>query len=171
MNSIQIISQVINTFGTLLNAIGINNKNKSHTLLFFIVGNFCVALALGLLHASAGMIVQFIFVIETIINYFLEKKNFKYPIWLIILYVLIPCCVLTITFSSLWDILPLLAGIFFPLALIFKNFALRLLNLLSVIVWIPYLIHFGQYAGAIGCTFFTITNIISIIRFDIIKKK
>ena len=34
---------------------------------------------------------------------------------------------------SLWDILPLLAGIFFPLALIFKNFVLRLLNLLSAI--------------------------------------
>ena len=171
MNSIQIISQVINPIGTLLNAIGINLNNKSKTLLFFAAGNICVALSLGLLHAYAGMIVQIIFVTESLINYFWEKNYSKYPIWLIFLYVLIPCCVLTITFSSLWDILPLLAGIFFPLALIFKNFALRLLNLLSVIVWIPYLIHFGQYAGAFGCTIFTITNIISIIRFDIIKKK
>jgi len=171
MSPIQIVSQVINAFGTLLNAIGINLKNKSKTLLFFISGNICVALALGLLHATAGMIVQIIFVIESIINFFLDKKDFKYPIWLIVLYVFIPCCILAITFSSLWDILPLLAAIFFPLALIFKDFTLRLLNLLSVIVWIPYLVHFGQYAGAIGCTIFTIINIISIIRFDIIKKK
>ena len=171
MNSIQIISQIINGIGTILNAIGINIKNKSKTLLFFTAGNICVALALGLLHAKAGMIVQIIFVIESTINYFLDKKNFKYPIWLIGLYVLVPCCILTITFSSFWDILPILVGIFFPLALISKNFLLRLLNLFSVIVWIPYLLHFGQYVGAIGCTFFTILNIISIIRFDIINKK
>ena len=58
MNSIQIISQIINGIGTILNAIGINIKNKSKTLLFFTAGNICVVLALGLLHAKAGMIVQ-----------------------------------------------------------------------------------------------------------------
>ena len=172
MSIIQIISQVINGLGTLFNIIGISLKNKNKTLLFFIIGNTCVAIALGLLNATAGMIVQIVFVVETIINYFLEKKkDFKYPWWLITIYVLIPCFILIITFSSPWDLLPMLSGIVFPLALISKNFVLRLLNLVSVMAWIPYCLHFGQFVGAIGCMILAISNIVSIIRFDILKRK
>ena len=171
MTITQLAAQIINGFGTFSNIIGINMKDKSKTLLLFTLGNTCVAIALGLLNAMTGMAVQIIFVTETIINYFWEKKNNKYPIWLIILYILIPCLILTFTFNSLWDILPILAGIFFPLAVISKKFALRMLNLLSVVVWIPYNFYFGQYVGTISCTIFTITNIAAIVRFDILKKK
>ena len=171
MNNIQIISQVINGLGVIINMIGISLKVKNKTLLFFIVGNTCGAIALGLLNATAGMLVQIIFVIETIINYFLEKKNYKFPLWLVFPYILIPCCILGITFSSYWDFLPILAGILFPLAIISKNFTLRFLNLIAVSSWIPYCLHFGQYVGAIGSTILAIMNIVSIIRFDVLKKK
>ena len=117
------------------------------------------------------MLVQIIFVLETIINFFLEKKNLKFPKWLVLPYIFIPCCVLTITFSSYWDFLPILAGILFPLAIISKNFVLRLLNLIAVMSWIPYCLHFGQYVGAIGSSILSIMNIVSIIRFDVLKKK
>lgn len=167
---IKVISQIINGIGTGLNIIGINIKEKNKTLIFFALGNTCVATSLGLLGAYSGMIIQIIFVIQTIINFFWEKKNNKYPIWLVILYILIPSIVLILNFQTAWDILPLIAGIIFPLALVSKNFTLRLLNLISVVVWIPYNINFGQYVGAISCVIFTITNIIAIIRFDMLKK-
>lgn len=61
------------------------------------------------------------------------------------------------------------AGILFPLALISKELALRLLNLLSVALWIPYNFVFGQYVGAISCIIFTIVNFIAIVRLDIFK--
>ena len=114
---------------------------------------------------------QLIFVVESIINYFWEKKFEKYPIWLILLYVIIPCTILAFTYESMWDFLAITASILFPLALLSKNFKLRLLNLLSVIVWIPYNLHFGQYVGALSCLIFTIINIIAIIRLDILKNK
>lgn len=150
--------------------IGINIKDKRKILLFFIFGNFCVAIALGLLGAKVGMFVQIIFVIETIINYFWERKFEKYPVWLILLYVIIPCTMLIIIFETMWDFLPIMASILFPLALVSKSLKLRLLNLLSVVVWIPYNFHFGQYAGALSCVIFTIINIIAIIRLDFFKK-
>lgn len=167
---IKIISQIINCIGTGLSTIGINSKEKSKTLIFFALGNTCVATSLGILGAYSGMIIQIIFVIQAIINFFWEKKNNKYPIWLVLIYILIPTIILTISFQTPWDILPIFAGILFPLALVSNNFTLRLLNLASVVVWIPYNYHFGQYAGVIGCTVFTIMNIIAIIRFDVLKK-
>lgn len=171
MSTTAIISQVVNGIGSIINMIGINIKDKRKVLLFFIAGNTCVATALGLLNARSGMIVQIIFVIESIINYFWEKEHDKYPTWLILLYVIIPCTILVITYQSAWDLLPILASFLFPLALISKEFKLRLLNLLSIALWIPYNFYFGQYAGAITCIMFTIMNMWAIVRFDILKSK
>lgn len=98
------------------------------------------------------------------------EKNNKYPIWLVLIYIIVPGIILIINYQTIWDILPLIAGIFFPLALISQKFVLRLFNLISVVVWIPYNLHFEQYVGAISCAIFTIINIIAIIRFDLIKK-
>ena len=168
---IEIISNIINCIGSIINMIGINIKDKRKILLFFIFGNLFVATSLGLLNAKVGMFVQLIFVIETIINYFWEKKHDQYPIWMIILYVIIPCIMFAVTFSTIWDFLPIIASVLFPLALLSKNFKLRLLNLFSVVVWIPYNFHFGQYVGAISCLIFTIINIIAIVRLDLRQKK
>ena len=171
MTIIEIIAQIINCIGSTINMIGINIKEKRKVLLFFIFGNLFVAISLGLLGAKAGMLVQIIFFIETIINYLFEKKFEKYPIWLILLYIIIPCIILTITFETMWDFLAITASVLFPLALLSKNLKLRLLNLLSVIVWIPYNFHFGQYVGALSCLIFTIINIIAIVRLDLIHNK
>ena len=170
MTTIEVISQIINGIGSTTNMIGINARDKRKILLFFIFGNAFVATSLGLLDARVGMLVQIIFVIETIINYFWERKYDKYPLWLIVLYVIIPCTVLAVTFQSVWDFLPIIASILFPLALLSQNLCLRILNLFSVVVWIPYNLHFGQYVGGISCLIFTIINIIAIVRLDILKK-
>ena len=114
---------------------------------------------------------QILFVFQAITNYFWEKKHNKYPLWLVFIYIFIPSIILLINYQRIWDIFPLLAGIFFPLALISQKFVLRLFNLISVVVWIPYNLYFGQYVGAISCVIFTLTNIIAIIRFDVLKKE
>lgn len=171
MTTVEIVSQIINCIGSTINMIGINIKDKRKILLFFIVGNLFVATSLGLLNAKVGMIVQIIFVSETIINFFYDKKHEKYPIWLILLYVIIPCTILALTFETMWDFLPITASILFPLALLSKNFKLRLLNLLSVVVWIPYNFHFGQYVGSVSCLIFTIINFFAIVRLDLCKRQ
>ena len=171
MNKTQIIAQIINGIGTTLNIIGINIKEKKKLLLCFVLGNIFLAIALRLLNATAGMLVQIVFVSETILNYFLDKKYDKYPLWIILLYVILPCTILVISFKSKWDILPIISGILFPLALLSKDFKLRLLNLFSILVWIPYNFVFGQYVGTIGCIIFAITNFMAIIRLDILKSK
>ena len=90
---------------------------------------------------------------------------------MILLYVIVPCILLIITFDSVWNILPLIGGIVFPLALLSKGFKLRFLNFISVVVWIPYNFHVGQYVGTISCIIFAIMNAIAIIRLDIINRK
>ena len=169
MNKSQIFAQIINGIGTTLNIIGINIKDKKKLLIFFILGNLFVAISLKLLNATAGLFVQIIFITETILNYFLDKKYEKYPLWIILLYVILPCTILVVSFKSIWDILPIISGILFPLALLSKGLKLRLLNLFSILVWIPYNYICGQYVGTIGCIIFAITNIIAIIRFDVLK--
>lgn len=167
----KLLSQIINGIGSILNIIGINIKDKRKVLIFFTFGNACVATALGLLGAKVGMIVQIIFVVETIINYFWEKDHDKYPLWLMIVYVIAPCIALAITYQSLWDVLPIMGSILFPIALLSKNFVLRFLNFLSAIVWIPYNIHFGQYVGTVSCALLAFMTLVAIVRLDIIEKR
>ena len=162
-----IVAQIINGIGSVFSMIGINIKNKRTVLLFFIIGNSCVATALGLLNAKSGMILQTIFVIETIINYFWEKNHDKYPPWLILIYLILPVIILLLNFKTPWDILIIIASIVFPLALLSKDLKLRLLNLLSILLWIPYNFRFDAIVGAIACIIFAIMNIIAIIRLDI----
>ena len=165
--NMNIFAQIINGIGSTFSMIGINLKNKRTVLLFFIIGNTCVATALGLLGAKSGMILQIIFVIETIINFFWEKNHDKYPPWLILIYLVLPVIILLLNFKTPWDILVIIASIVFPLALLSKDLKLRLLNLLSILLWIPYNIRFNAIVGAIACTIFAIMNIIAIIRLDV----
>lgn len=171
MNTSILISNLINCIGSILNMIGVNLKEKQKTLILFIFGNICVAIALGILNAIVGMLIQFIFVTETIINFFWDKKHNKYPFWMIILYVVIPCIALAFTFKNAWDILPLISGIVFPLSLLTKDFKLRFLNLISAITWIPYNFHFQQYVGTVSCILLTCMTLVAIVRLDILKKK
>ena len=166
-----LISNIINCVGSALNMIGVNLKEKQKTLILFIFGNICVAIALGILNAIVGMIIQLIFVIETLINYFWDKKHNKYPIWMIILYVAIPCIALAFTFKNAWDILPLISGIVFPLSLLTKDFKLRFFFFFFAIAWIPYNFHFQQYVGTISCILLTCMTLVAIIRLDILKQK
>lgn len=168
-----IIAQILGGIGTLINVISITRKEKTKSLILFVFGNLFVASSLYLLNAKIGMIVEIVFVIETIINFFIErnKKKFKYPLWIILIYILIPSIINIINFNTYWDIFPFIASIVFPLALLTRDTSLRVLNLISVIVWIPYNFVFGQYVGAIGCIIFSIVNLMSIIRYDFIKNK
>ena len=171
MTTIQIISQVVNFFGSGCNMVGISLKDKRKILILFTIGNYLVATALGLLGAITGMCIQIAFVVETIINFFFEKKYDKYPIWLIIIYLIVPIVIIVLTFSSYWDILPIVASVFFVISMVSKNFLLRLLSLLSVVLWIPYNWVFAQYVGAGTCLVMAIINFIAIVRYDILKKK
>ncbi len=171
MTVLEISAQVANAIGSTINMIGINSKKKKNVLLFFIFGNLFVSASLGLLGAIEGFIVEVIFVIETIINYIFGEKSDKYPIWLIALYVIVPCSILVFTYESALDILPIVASVLFPLAMLTKNFKLRLLNMFSVAVWVPYNFLVGQYVGTITCTIFTIVNFLAIVRMDILKKR
>ena len=171
MTTQQIVSQIINFFGSTTNMVGICIKNKRKTLILFTIGNSLIAIALGLLGATAGMIVEICFVIESLINFFLEKKYTLYPIWLILVYVVVPVTILIIMFQSSWDLLPIVASVLFALSMVFHNFSLRLLNFLSVVLWIPYNIVYVQYVGAVSCGVLAIINLIAIIRYDILKKK
>ena len=171
MTGLEIAAQILNCIGSTVNMVGINIKDKKKILLFFIVGNILTAVATGLLAAWVGMLILIVFVIETIINYFWDKKYDKYPVWLILIYVIVPCVLSAITFQSAWDLLPIAAGILFPLALLSRDFKLRLLNLLSVSVWIPYNLHIGQYVGAVSCAVFVVINLVAIIRLDVLRPK
>lgn len=174
MSKIQIIAQIINGLGTCFNMFGINLKKKSNVLICLTLGNLCLAIASGMLNAISGMITQIIFVIETIINYFYEKKNgegVKYPLWMICIYAILPTSISVLFYTSPWDFLPMIGGVSFAFALISKEFLLRFFNLISVAIWIPYNWIFGQYVGTISCIIFTIVNLIAIIRLDFLKRK
>ena len=172
MSVTEIIAQVLNCFGSITCMIGINLKDKRKFLLCIIITDIIIAISLGLLNAKSGMLAQIIFALESFINYLWEKKSDKkYPIWLVIIYIILPTVVLAFSYQSVWDILPMIAGIVFPLALVSHNLTLRILNLISVVVWIPYNFYFGQYVGTVSCSILTIINVLAIIRLDVLKRK
>ena len=123
------------------------------------------------LKAYAGALIQFVFGVETIINYVLEIKGKKNTPMLVAFYILLSVIVSIITFESYIDIIPLVSAILHTITIIQeKERKIRYINLSSLVLWIPYYIVFDAWANLITCLCIVVSNVVSIFRYDIKSK-
>lgn len=170
MDFIFILAQILAFVACGLNVISLQCKKRKQILYFLILGNVVGAIGLVLLKAYAGALIQFVFGLQTLINYILEVKSKKNTTSLVAFYIILSIIVSAITFKSWIDIVPLVSAILHTITIIQEQEKrIRIINLSSLVLWIPYYIAFSAWANLITCLFIVISNVVSIIRYDIKK--
>ena len=95
MDFIFILAQILAFVACGLNVISMQCKKRKQILYFLILGNVVGAIGLVLLKAYAGALIQFVFGLQTLINYILEVKNKKNTPSLVAFYIILSIIVLT----------------------------------------------------------------------------
>ena len=112
------------------------------------------------------------FGIQTLINYIYAVKNKKITWELITFYIALSIIASIITFKSWIDIIPLISAILHTITIIqIKENRIRLINLSSLLLWIPYYIVLNAYANLFTNLCIVVSNVVSIIRYDVKKRK
>ena len=166
-----IIAQIMALVACGLNIISMQCKQRKNILLFFLLGNIVGATGLLLLKAYAGALIQFVFAFQTLINYIYAVKDKKITWKLIAFYISLSAIASMITFKSWIDIIPLFSAILHTITIIqMQEKRIRIINLSSLLLWIPYYIVFSAYANLFTCLCIVVSNIVSIVRYDVPKK-
>lgn len=167
-----ILAQVLSFIAMLINIVAVQLKTKKNILLTIVVSNIFFIISYILLEAYMGAIMCGIVAIEIIINTILESKNKSTPKILIIIYIIISIILGSITYTSILDLLPIIASIFFVFTLIQKKESnVRLLILGNLISWVIYDILVSAYISGISDFLTIISTVTAIVRYDILKNK
>ena len=89
MDVLFILAQLFAFIACGLNVISMQCKKRRSILFFLILGNIVGAVGLIFLKAYSGALIQFVFGIETVINYILEIKGKKNTPMLVVFYILL----------------------------------------------------------------------------------
>ena len=170
MDIMFILAQIFALVACGLNVISMQCKKRKQILFYLIIGNIIGAVGLIFLKAYAGALIQFVFGLETFVNYMLEIKGKKNTPLLVAFYILLSIIVSIITFNSWIDIIPLISAILHTITIIQeKEKSIRYINLSSLVLWIPYYIAFSAWANLATCLCIVVSNIVSIFRYDLRK--
>lgn len=132
---------ILSTLGTVCICIPplIKGKNMKLILLLVFFANAFVALSYFFTNAFNGAATCCLGAIQTVVNYFFEKKEKNIPKWLIVVYALSFAAVNIVVFSHVTDIVPLLAAFIFVIGISVKSGKkYRLWSLINTLLWILY---------------------------------
>lgn len=162
------LAQVIAAISFVINVVGMQFNDRKKILLSVVLGGITSITSLCLLGAFSGGWMQIIFTIQAIINYILVKNEKQIPRWLWGGYIIIAIVCSCITFNGFLDILPLVSTVLHTLVILQENESkMRVINLGSVVCWIPYYIVYKAYGMlATACVVF-ISTLIAICRYDL----
>lgn len=165
-----ILAQVLSFIAMIANMIAVQLKTKKQILLTIVVSNVLFIISYILLGAYIGALTCGIVALEIIINMLLEDKGKSTPKTLIIVYFIISILLGITTFTTIIDLLPIIASILFILTLRqTKEKYVRMLILGNLISWVIYDLFVKAYLAGISDFFVILSTISSIIRYDFNK--
>lgn len=168
---VNIFAQVLGTLGIGTNVIGIQLKQKQHILIAFMAANLLFGSSFILLKGYSGAVICLVAAVQTLINYQYERKNKEFPKYLIVSYIIIAFICGIFTYKTLIDILPVICSVLYTLSIIQKRESnLRKVTFINIILWVIYDYSVGAYAAFTSDLFLTVSTIVAIIRYDILKK-
>ena len=137
----EILAFVLSMLGTVCICIPplLKGKNMKLILLLIFLTNVLIATSYFLTGAYNGTVTCCVGAIQTIINYFLERKNKPIPRWLIAMYAVAFTVANLLVFAHITDVIALLAALAFILAICQKNGKqYRLWTLVNTLLWLVY---------------------------------
>ncbi len=167
-----IAAQIIAFLALIANVIAIQLKKKKQILFFWIFAAFLFTLSFIFLQAYSGAIACAIAGVQTTLSYFFEKRNKKFPFWLVIISIFVSLLAGFFTYQRPLDLLPIIAAIIYVYSIIqTQEKFIRQLTLLNLFIWIIYDFVIGAYVTSISAAIFVVSTIIAIFRYDLLQKK
>lgn len=131
----------LSTLGTVCLCVPslLKGKNMKAVLLLIFFANVFVGAAYALNGSFSGAVTCGVGAVQTVINYFFERKDKPIPRYLIVLYALAFTAVNIAVFRQIADCLTLLAALMFVLGISVKSGKnYRLCALANTVLWIAY---------------------------------
>lgn len=167
-----IIAQVAGAIATLTNVIGIQLKTKKQILLSYVIAEIFFIISFGCLKAYSGVATCAIMMFVTALMYFMDKYKKEVKTWLVIVLMILSLGIAFLFYHTWVDLISIIACIPFLLMSVQKKEKyVRIYTFIFLLFYTTYDILVGAYTAFIGDLLFTISTIISIIRYDILKKK
>ena len=117
----------------------LKGKNMRLILLLVFLSNVCIGSSYLLSGAVNGVVSCAVGAVQSIVNYFFDRKNKPLPIWLIVVYALAFAAVNIAVFSQFADVFSLLACMAFVLCIAQKNGKnFRIWTLANAALWLTY---------------------------------
>lgn len=137
----ELLAFILSTLGTVCICIPplLKGKNMKLILLLVFITNVLTATSYILTGAFNGAASCCVGAVQTIINYFFERKNKPLPVWLIALYAVAFILMNLLVFTRIIDIIALLAALVFVIGICQKNGKqYRLWTFVNTALWILY---------------------------------
>lgn len=170
MNQSFWIAQLIGTVGFIIQVVGIQFDKKERIILSLLLAGVFYCIAYVLLGAMAGAIFSLVEALEVCVNYVIEKKTKRIPIWLSMIYIVACIFFGVLSYHSIMDILVIGAGIMYAIMISCKKEThIRIFYFFIMIAWLIYDFYCRAYVGTINDIFIALSTIIAIYRYDIKK--
>lgn len=167
-----ILAQIFGILIIVANALSMQMKKKQQILIMFILANLFSTINFVLLQSYSGAIICFVAIIQTMINYFFDKKKKKLPKWLISSYIIAFILCGLITYQTYLDILPILCSILYTTTIIqTREKNIRRITLINAILWLVYDFAAMAYTAGISDMVILISTLVGMYRFDFKKEK
>lgn len=165
-------AQILGVLGILSNILGIQFKSKKNILIAFMLANVLFSVTFFLLKGYSGAIICIVAAVQTFIKHTYDKKEVRFPKYLVAIFMIVSLLCGFLTYRSLIDILPIICSILYTLSIIQnKERNLRLITLVNIIFWTIYDIKVGAYTAGINDVLLALSTIVAIFRYDIFHKK
>lgn len=167
-----IVAQVMGVLGAITNIVSMQFKKTKQILCCFILANVFFSISYLLLGGYVAAIIGTIAAIQTVINYFFQKKDKEIPKWLITIYFIVSFACGLITYKTVIDILPILGGLTYIWAIIQKEEKyIRRITLLNSSLWLVYNVFILAYSTVVSDIVTIASTIIGMLRFDMKRNK
>lgn len=137
-----------------------------------LIANICFAINMFMLGGISGGVICLIGALQTFVNYQYDKKEVKYPKWLIVSYIIIAIICGMFSYKTLIDILPVICSVLFTVSILQnKEKNIRKTMLSMFILWTIYSFAIKAYTTGIVDATQAVLTLIAIIKNDVISVK
>ena len=167
-----IIAQTFGVIGIVFSVLSMQMKTKKNIMIMLLGLNLASALNFLFLGSISGSLVCFFGALETFINYLYDNKNKRVPIYVILFYVVVNIVLGLISYKGLLDIIPVACALLFCATVCTKKESnIRKIMFGNQSLWLVYDIIVKAYMFSVSNVLTLISIIISMIRYDLKKKK
>ena len=166
------IAQIIGIIILIITVVSIQQKTKEGILVFQIVANLLDGIQYFLLNAITGGVIGLINVLRCIVFYYYKKKDKKPSVAMLLTFIIIAIVSGILSWQDNFSIIPIIVTIVFTYGLWQDNVKItRICTAITAGGWSIYGLVFKGFARAFASICECTSAIISIVRYDILKKE